>query len=263
VSRLRALCCCNTDPNSAPCLQWVQGCIPQFPVTVTLSFSGSYRLEQIDLCNPTAQIVTVSEYVTYSGSVTGVVASASQFGQVGTSSAAWLSGSATASWRRDTKTNEDNGTTCGTWSACSVETLPFGTCPTLSLGSGTSAYLACYGPLSTGNRWYVSAEFFGNATYTNTTLSACCPPPFQCPPNTDTAPVGITLIGEFGAGCAAPMPAAEDVPFCSCPDGGLSVFLYRNSGGFAGPFRLQNLTYYDAKFGQRHTFTGSASVSFT
>ena len=263
MSRLAALCCCNTDPNSAPCLTWVQGCISQFPVTVTVTFSGSYLLEQIDTCNPTAEIVTYKDYVTYSGSLSGVVNTPSQFGGTGLGTSAYLSGSATASWRRDTKINEYNGTSCGTWTPCSVETLPLGTCYTQTIGTATSAVISCAGPLSTGNKWQVAAEFFGNATYTNTTLAACCPPPFQCPPTTETTPVSIGFSAGFGAGCDAPMPPPEDSPFCNCPTEGPNVGISRNFTGFAGPFRLQNATYFDDGFQQRHTFTGSASVSFT
>jgi hypothetical protein len=259
VSRLAAVCCCNTDPATSPCLQWVTNCIGQFPTTVTVSFSGSYLLQQIDLCNPTVEIVTYRDYITYSGLITGVAASPYNL-LGGFEGQAWTTtGTATASWRRDTFTNLDNGTTCGVWRACSTETLPS---QNMQLAFG---FLVCQRNTADGNQWSLNALFQGTGTYSLTTAADCCNPVFGCPPFVYDTPTALRVQGLFGSGCDAPMPPIEDFPNCNCPTAGLQVTFTRgdDTAVIAGPFRIQNATYFDDALTQRHTYTGTASVSFT
>jgi hypothetical protein len=260
VSRLAAVCCCNTDPATSPCLQWVQGCIRQFPTTVTVSFSGSYLLQQIDLCNPTVEIVTYRDYITYSGTITATAQSAFQL-LGGFEGEAWTNstGTATASWRRDTSININNdGTACGVWYPCSTETLPS---QNMQLAYGS---LVCQRNTVDGNQWYLNAYFGGTGTYTGTFGEQCCGA-LGCPPLVYNTPTALRVQGLFGSGCDAPMPPIEDFPNCNCPTAGLQVTFTRgdDTAVIAGPFRIQNATYFDDTLTQRHTFTGSASVSFT
>jgi hypothetical protein len=260
VSRLAAVCCCNTDPATSPCLQWVQGCIPQFPVTVTVSFSGSYLLEQIDLCHPTVEIVTYRDYITYSGSFSVVYTSAfNALGGVdgGQAPPNPPTGSATVSWRKDTKFNRELPYPCGTWVACTVETLP-STMP-ISFGG-----VACQRDTVNGNAWFLESLFSGTGVYTINFLNDCCGDSAVCS-SVYQYNTRLRVRGLFGAGCDAPLPPIEDSALCNCPTAGIEVTFLRESDAYPiiGPIRLQNATYVDPALSQRHTYTGTASVSFT
>jgi hypothetical protein len=261
MTRTRALCCCQqTDVNNGPCFEWAQYCL-DFPVTVTVTFSGSYTFEQVDTCTGT-EIVTSRYVITYSGTLTGSAQTPDIFQGPYGGSGINLCGTATALYKQADWVNEYNGTNCGQWNQCSNIEQTFGTCSTITIGTTCSAGIGCLGPRPDGNRWQIQAEFYGNGVYSIVTNPACCSG--SCPPYSEPMSVGIMIGGTLAPGCSAAQCPAETSLYCNCPvENCLSVQLVRQSIGWQGPFRIQNATYYDPDFQQRHIFTGSVTVAFT
>lgn len=261
MSRLAALCCCEqTSVENGPCFEWAQYCL-DFPVTVTITFSGSYTFEQVDTCTG-SEIVTSRIVVTYSGTLTGSAQSPDVFQGPYGGAGINLCGTATALYKQFDWINEYDGTQCGQWNQCGQIEQTFGTCSTILSGTTCSAGIKCLGPNPDGNRWAVTAEFFGNGIYSIVTNPSCCSG--SCPPYSEPSTVSITFGGAFAAGCPAQQCAPETTAFCNCPDYNcVSVGLTRATIPWQGPFRIQNATYYDPNFQQRHIFTGSVSVAFT
>lgn len=249
--RLAAICCCNATGGAQPCAAFASACFPTFPRTVTLSFGGTYLVETVDPCSGT---VTATDYWTYSGTATGTLSSAQQAAGGVAGGGVVLCGTATATRTQTGKTNEYNGTNCGTWSPCFTSTDNFGTCNTSVDGLPCGVGVSCDGGLVGGdNVWAVNTSFYGTGTIQGTAIGVCCNP--GCGATSNTRIVDINVFGVTPPGVCNPGS-------CGCLY--VQFGQYGSQGSVGGPLPLGSGSSDDtATYGTRSTWTGFGSLAFS
>jgi hypothetical protein len=247
MSRLAALCCCARGGGVENCQQWVAGCFPSFPKTVTVTFSGTALVEYVDTCSG---IVTGTDSWSFGGSVTGPLLGPN--GPPGEDTNARLGGTANATQTVNSKINEYNGSACGIWRECYTQSFQFGTCSVPLIGGQYAIGLSCIGGFTAGdNRWGLNVSFQGSGLYQSSSVGTCCNP--GCNPVSITRSVQINVVGEFPYGCN---PG-------SCNDC-ISIGFGADSTGYAGPIPIgSGFEDYTDSLGYRITRTGSISIAFT